>query len=194
MTVNAPRAPFVLGPPPTDRAMTTLDELVIGAPVAMVFEIVADVESWPIHLPHYRWVKMCERSTDGGGIVEMAANRPFGPVNWPTWWRSEMAVDPVARTIRFRHTGGITTLMDVEWSLQPHRLGTHARLLHTWNGPSWPLIGKFAAVAVIGPVFIHGIASRTIAGLGRAAERRAAELAGAPTVPLPMTPRRQSLP
>ena len=35
----------------------------------------------------------------------------------------------------------------------------------------WPLIGVFAATAVIGPVFIHGIASRTLAGLARVAER-----------------------
>jgi hypothetical protein len=40
-----------------------------------------------------------------------------------------------------------------------------------WNGPSWPLIGELAARGVIGPVFVHGIASRTLAGLARAAER-----------------------
>ena len=189
MSVSAPRPPFVIGPPPGDRAMSTLDELVIRAPVATVFAIVADVERWPAYLAHYRWVTMCERATDGGGIVEMAANRPFGPLDWPTWWRSEMAVDAAARTVRFRHIGGITTRMEVEWSFHPHPLGTHATLLHVWNGPDWPLVGKVAAVAVIGPVFIHGIASRTIAGLGRAAEDRAAEQADAPTVPLSTTSR-----
>ena len=189
MTTAALRAPFVIGPPPTDRAMSTLDQLVIRAPVATVFAVVADVEGWPARLPHYRRVFMRERATDGGGIVEMAANRPFGPLDWPTWWLSEMAVDPVAPTVRFRHIGGITTRMDVEWSFHSHPLGTHARLLHVWNGPEWPLIGKFAAVAVIGPVFVHGIASRTIVGLGRTAEQRAAEVADAPTVPHPATSR-----
>ena len=187
MTAPPARAPFVIGPPPLDRAMSTLDELVIRAPVATVFAIVADVERWPAHLPHYRHVVMRERARDGGGIVEMAANRPFGVWNWPTWWLSEMAVDSTAPTVRFRHIGGITTGMDVEWSFHQHPTGTHARLVHVWNGPPWPLIGAFAAVAVIGPVFIHGIASRTLAGLGLAAERRAGELASAPTVPLPMT-------
>jgi hypothetical protein len=33
------------------------------------------------------------------------------------------------------------------------------------------LIGGFAATKVIGPVFVHGIASRTLAGLAAAAER-----------------------
>ena len=51
------------------------------------------------------------------------------------------------------------------------RDGTHVRLLHAWDGPRWPLIGVVAATAIIGPVFIHGIASRTLAGLSAAAER-----------------------
>ena len=46
-------------------------------------------------------------------------------------------------------------------------------IVHEWDGPAWPLIGKLAARMVIGPVFVHGIASRTLAGLAHAAERRA---------------------
>ena len=101
----------------------------------------------------------------------MAANRPFGVANWPTWWLSEMEVDSRKASLRFRHVGGVTKEMDVEWSLTPTAGGTHVRLLHVWDGPRWPLIGAFAATAVIGPVFIHGIASRTLEGLAKAAER-----------------------
>ena len=104
----------------------------------------------------------------------MSANRPFGPLGWPTWWLSEMEVRPpdgrAAPVIRFRHVGGITTGMDVEWSFAPLPGGTHVKILHVWNGPRWPGIGSIAANMVIGPVFIHGIASRTLAGLARAAE------------------------
>lgn len=103
----------------------------------------------------------------------MAANRPFGPLNWPTWWLSEMQIDNDRPAIRFRHIGGITTGMDVEWAFLPHAEGTHVKLLHVWNGPRIPLVGTLAAVAVIGPVFIHGIASRTLAGLARVSENRA---------------------
>jgi hypothetical protein len=35
-----------------------------------------------------------------------------------------------------------------------------------------PFIGIPAATLVIGPVFIHGIASRTLAGLAAAAEKQ----------------------
>ena len=55
------------------------------------------------------------------------------------------------------------------------RGGTLVRIVHVWNGPSWPLIGDMAARGVIGPVFVHGIASRTLAGLARAAERSATD-------------------
>jgi hypothetical protein len=81
----------------------------------------------------------------------------------------------VAPAIRFRHIGGITTGMDVVWEFTPKGAGTDVRIIHVWNGPRWPLIGVVAARAVIGPVFVHGIASRTLAGLSKAAERDAAE-------------------
>jgi len=63
--------------------------------------------------------------------------------------------------------------MDVEWSFQQVEGGTRVRIVHVWDGPPWPLVGAFAATRVIGPVFVHGIASRTLAGLARAAERAA---------------------
>jgi hypothetical protein len=104
------------------RVMEILDERVVRAPVRTVFSIVRDVERWPAHLGHYRWVRFRDRAPDGGGIVEMAAWRPFGVVRWPTWWLSEMAVDDARPAVRFRHIGGITTDMDVEWA----RLGRPA--------------------------------------------------------------------
>jgi ribosome-associated toxin RatA of RatAB toxin-antitoxin module len=168
-------APFVIGPPDMTRSMITVDERIVSTPVKSIFEIVREVEHWPAYLSHYRYVRFRSRATDGGGVVEMAANRPFGPANWPTWWLSEMAVDSCVPYVRFRHIGGITKGMDVEWSFSPVAEGTHVRLYHVWNGPAWPLIGEVAAVNVIGPVFIHGIASRTLEGLANVAERNGAK-------------------
>jgi hypothetical protein len=178
---DAMRAPHDLGPMPLGRAMRTVDEGFVRAPVRLVFEIIRDVEGWPAHLAHYRFVRFRERARGGGGIVEMAANRPFGPLNWPTWWLSEMQVVDSARSpaIRFRHTGGITKGMDVEWRVEAHNGGTRVELAHVWDGPRWPLIGVVAATAVIGPVFVHGIARRTLAGLTRIAEREAKRPDGA---------------
>lgn len=165
-------APNDLGPMPLGRPMETLDELVVRAPLSVIFDLARRVEEWPAHLAHYRHVRFRERRSDGGGLVEMSAFRPFGPVGWPTWWLSEMAVDPNVPVVRFRHVGGITTGMDVEWSFTPVPAGgTRVRILHVWDGPRWPLVGVLAATAVIGPVFVHGIASRTLAGLALVAER-----------------------
>jgi len=167
------REPFSLGPLPAGRAMTTVDERLVQAPVRTIFALARDVEHWPAYLAHYRYVRFRERASDGGGIVEMSANRPFGLLNWPTWWLSEMQVDDARPAVRFRHIGGITTRMDVEWAFEPVGDGaTHVRLVHVWDGPRWPLIGVVAATAVIGPVFVHGIASRTLEGLARVAERK----------------------
>jgi ribosome-associated toxin RatA of RatAB toxin-antitoxin module len=166
--------PYSLGPMPTDRRMSTVDELVTHAPLPIIFELAADVEHWPAHLSHYRYVRFLERRADGGGLVEMSANRPFGAIPWPTRWTSMMTIarpgSASAPSIRFRHVRGVTTGMDVEWTFTPEHGGTRVRIVHVWNGPSWPLIGDVAAREVIGPVFVHGIASRTLAGLSHAAE------------------------
>lgn len=177
---HTPGVPFALGPMPAGCAMETIDERIVRAPVRAVFDIVRNVEHWPALLRHYRFVRFRQRATDGGGLVEMSANRPFGIVNWPTWWLSEMQVDAGRPAIRFHHVGGITKGMDVEWAFEPRDGGTHARLVHAWDGPRWPLIGVFAATEVIGPVFIHGIASRTLEGLARAAESSVSGVAHRP--------------
>jgi ribosome-associated toxin RatA of RatAB toxin-antitoxin module len=151
--------------------MRTVDSILIRAPIGRVFDAAANVEQWPRILPHYRWVRFLDRR-HGGGTVEMAAWRPFGVLRYPTWWVSEMTVDPPAREIRYRHVRGITRTMDVVWRLvaAADGGGVDVTIVHEWAGPAWPLIGPVAARFVIGPVFVHGIASRTLAGIKRFAE------------------------
>jgi len=149
--------------------MRTVDSLRMKAPVERVFRAAMDVEQWPALLSHYRWVRMLERRPDGG-LVEMAAWRPFGRFNYPTWWVSEMWIDPGEGAVRYRHVRGLTAGMDVVWRLDPIEGGTEVTIVHDWQGPRWPLVGRAAASLVIGPVFIHGIASRTLAGIARHVE------------------------
>jgi len=167
------RPPYRLDPMPLGRAMTIVDERVVRAPPRTIFEVAREVEFWPAYLAHYRYVRFRERASDGGGLVEMSAWRPVGalPGGWPTWWLSEMAVDADRPSIRFRHVGGITTGMEVEWRFQPSADGTVVRIIHVWNGPRWPLIGVYAATTLIGPHFISAIARRTLAGLAAVVER-----------------------
>ncbi|MDQ6717706.1 MAG: SRPBCC family protein [Gemmatimonadota bacterium] len=164
-----------LGAMPLGRSMETIDERIVNAPVEVIYRLARDVVSWPAHLNHYNFVRFRESDGRAGGVVEMSADRPFGAgLNWPTWWLSEMEVDDGRPAVRFRHIGGITRGMDVEWTFTPVAAGTHVRIVHLWNGPKWPLVGIPAAKLVIGPVFVHGIASRTLAGLAAVAEREPA--------------------
>jgi len=148
------------------------DRISISAPLARVFDVAQDVEQWPRILSHYRWVRVLERRAEGD-VVEMAAARCFGPVRYPAWWVSRMTVDRAAREIRYRHIRGITRGMDVVWSLEPNGAGVDVAIVHRWDGPAWPFVGGVVARVVIGPVFIHGIASRTLAGIKRYTEEAA---------------------
>jgi hypothetical protein len=157
--------------------MRTVDRVHMHAPLERVYAAAAAVERWPAILPHYRWVRRLE-----GSLVEMAAWRPFGVLKYPTWWVSEMTVDRPAGEIRYRHVRGITRGMNVVWRLVEvgggnrgdrgggYGGGVDVEIVHTWDGPRWPLIGRLAANLVIGPVFIHGIASRTLAGIKHTVE------------------------
>lgn len=149
--------------------MRTVDARRIAAAPERVFAAAADVEGWPRILGHYRWVRFLESRADGG-VVEMSANRPFGPFNWPTWWVSEMWIDRPRLEVRYRHIRGITSGMDVVWRVVPAGSGSDVTIVHEWEGPSWPLLRRPAAEWIIGPVFVHGIASRTLAGIARHAE------------------------
>ena len=150
--------------------MRTVDRIRVHAPFDTVFAAASAVARWPAILPHYRWVRMLD-----DGLVEMAAWRPFGGglLQYPTWWVSQMTVDRPAGEIRYRHVRGITRGMDVVWRLMEDggsEGSVEVEIVHTWGGPRWPLVGRLAANLVIGPVFIHGIASRTLAGIKRATE------------------------
>ncbi len=170
------RRPYELGDMPLGLPMQTLDRRTVRAPLRTIFDIARRVEHWPAYLPHYRFVRFHERFDviDGipsRGIVEMSAYRPFGLVGWPTWWKSEMVVDFQKPSIRFFHIGGVTKGMDVEWTFTSLGDSTQVEILHVWAGPSIPVVGVLAATSVIGPVFVHGIASRTLEGLAIIAER-----------------------
>jgi hypothetical protein len=81
-----------------------------------------------------------------------------------------MWVDEGRYEVRYKHVRGITRGMDVVWRVVPTETGTHVTIVHEWSGPAWPVLRWPAANWVIGPVFVHGIASRTLAGIARAVE------------------------
>jgi hypothetical protein len=155
----------------------TVDQCVMNAPATLCFQVAADVENWPAILEHYRWVRFERKDGFGTGVVGMSAWRrfPLG-INYPTWWVSEMHIARAEPAVYYRHVRGITRGMAVKWSFDPlNTERTHVRIVHEWTGPNWPLIRWLAANLVIGPHFVSAIAQRTLAGVAREAERRAAQ-------------------
>jgi ribosome-associated toxin RatA of RatAB toxin-antitoxin module len=152
------------------NAMYTVDELAMQASVEACFRAAAEVERWPRILPHYRWVHFQRKDGFGTGRVEMAVRRAFGPLPYPVWWVSEMRLDESRPAVLYHHVEGVTRGMDVEWSFQEQGDGsTRVKIIHDWpEGPAWPLprsVRTAIARLVIGPIFIHHVAGRTLRGI-----------------------------
>src|SRR6478609_1404847 len=92
----------------------TSNEILIAGDPDRIYELAAAVEEWPTFLPHYRWVRVHDREGNRR-TVEMAAWRTGIPVRW----LSHQWLWPEERRITFRHIGGLSRGMDVEWRIEP---------------------------------------------------------------------------
>ena len=128
----------------------------IDAPLERIFPLAAEVERWPEHLPHYRYVRRLP-SANGERRFAMGARRGRIPVRWEATQR----LLPDERRIEFVHTGGVTRGMAVAWRFEPKGDGWEVSIEHELH-LGWPLIGGFAAEHVIGPQFVEAIAMRTL--------------------------------
>lgn len=157
--------------------MRTHNEEFFGCPPRQAFALAREVDRWPSLLPHYRYVRIHEGDSERGGLVEMAARREFGRLGWPVWWLSRMWVDHERLTVRYQHVEGITRGMTVRWQVEPAAQGSRVSILHEWEegphfaGPLAPALGT----AVIGPLFVHFIAGRTLYHLARHVAREVAQ-------------------
>ncbi|MCC6173694.1 MAG: SRPBCC family protein [Chloroflexi bacterium] len=145
--------------------MQSRNEVWIDASPATVYQLAAEIEFWPAILPHYRYVRILRR--DGGKrLVKMGATRD----GWPVSWTSIQWLEPDIHRITFRHVGGVTRGMAVEWAIVPGASGgVDVTIAHRWE-PCWPLVGSFAAERIIGPYFVHNIAGKTLERIKEIAE------------------------
>jgi hypothetical protein len=138
--------------------MQTENTVDMAADLDRIVALAADVERWPVILPHYRWVTLLA----GGGdrkTVEMAARRGRIPVRWRAV--QEIERDGGSPVIRYRHIGGVTKGMEVAWTFAPIDGGQRVRIDHDFD-PAWPLVGGPIADRVIGPHFVAAIANQTL--------------------------------
>jgi len=139
--------------------------ITIAAPAERIFALAADVERWPLLLPHYRYVRRLP-SRNGERRFAMGARR--GPI--PVRWEATQRPLPEEGVIEFSHTGGVTRGMQVAWRLVACDGGTQVSIEHRLD-LGWPLLGGFAAERVIGPYFVDAIAGRTLRCMKQLAEQ-----------------------
>jgi ribosome-associated toxin RatA of RatAB toxin-antitoxin module len=133
-----------------------------------IVQLAADVERWPVILPHYRWVTLLDGGDDHK-VVEMAARRGRIPVRWHA--RQDVDRSGATPVIRYRHIWGITKGMEVVWIFTPGPRSIAVRIDHDFS-PTWPVVGGPIANHVIGPHFVGAIANKTLEMIKAIAEDR----------------------
>jgi 3-oxoacyl-[acyl-carrier-protein] synthase II len=111
-----------------------------------IVQLAERVENWPYLLGHYRRVEVLATRPEGR-IVEMAAIRP--PIPIPVRWRAIQQVEPESMRVRYRHIGGVTRGMEVEWRIVPAGGGADVTIVHHFT-PRRVAITGIGAVTPIG--------------------------------------------
>jgi polyketide cyclase/dehydrase/lipid transport protein len=140
----------------------------ISAPLDTAFRLAARVEEWPSVLAHYRKVEILAERAEGR-VVTMVAFRHGIP--FPVRWKALQRVDADSGKVFYRHIGGVTRGMSVEWSLTACPDGIMTRIVHDF-APPWPWPGPWVARVLVCRFFVHGIADQTLTGIKTAAEDR----------------------
>ena len=147
--------------------MRTINSIQINAPMSTVYRLAAEIDRWPEVLPHYRWVTTLKR--DGNtSIVEMAARRGIIPVKWVSIQRR---LEDEGR-ILYKHIGGPTKGMWVEWALTPVDGGIHVTIIHDLQLER-KIVGSRLGEWIVGEIFVKNIADKTLQHIKAVAEGKA---------------------
>jgi ribosome-associated toxin RatA of RatAB toxin-antitoxin module len=146
--------------------MHTGNSIIIHAPKMTIFETAANLELWPKILPHYRYIRYLERSPDRN-LVVMAAVRSGIPISWT----SEQVIDRKNIEIHFHHLKAWTKGMRVVWSFKETPAGILVEIMHDLQFRNRTLAP--VAEPIIGSLFIHHIAGKTLRCMKTYLERAA---------------------
>lgn len=152
-----------------NHAERTVDEIMVQSDIDTIFRLASDIERWPVILPHYRWVKDLG-AQDGQRKVEMAAKRGWIPVKWT----SVYTVDPDRRRVDYKHIGGATKGMEVEWRLEDEGEAVKVTIIHEMTLTT-PVVRTTLGRWIVGKFFVHHIAGQTLQCIKRLAEEAKAD-------------------
>jgi ribosome-associated toxin RatA of RatAB toxin-antitoxin module len=142
----------------------TANEILIHGDPNHVYALASAVEEWPTFLPHYRWVRVYGREGNRR-TVEMAAWRTGIPIHWV----SHQWLWPEERRFTFRHIGGLSRGMEVEWRIEPQEAMVRVTITHQLS-LEVPVVRTPPGQWVVGEMFVKAVASRTLAYLKRRVE------------------------
>ena len=136
--------------------METTNSVIMRGDADRIYELAANIQDWPALLPHYRYV-IVEECSERHKVARMGARRDRLPVKW----RCLQELVPEERRIQFKHTGGITKGMEVEWRIEPGPDGVRVSIWHALEYPV-PVLGPLFAEHVVGRLFVSNIAGKTL--------------------------------
>jgi ribosome-associated toxin RatA of RatAB toxin-antitoxin module len=121
-----------------------------------IYQLAADIQDWPMLLPHYRYLRVLEQSPTHK-VADFGASRSGFPVKW----RARQDLFPDAGRITYRHIRGISRGMWVEWRLEKRGDHVHVVIDHELNYPL-PGLGPLFARYIVGDLFVRNIAGKTL--------------------------------
>lgn len=153
-----------------------------------IYRLGAEIERWPLILPHYRFVDLLWQQ-DNAVVARMRAERSGIPVSW-TCIQQRFPDEP---RVTFRHIAGFTAGMEVTWQFTERTDGRiRVEIIHHFR-KGWPLVDRFVSDRVVGDFFVANIADKTLARIKSLAEasRRRDPSRAMPVRPpaLPVEPR-----
>jgi aromatase len=114
-------------------AAHTDNEVVIAAPIDIVWERMNDVENWPDLFSEYAKAEILER--EGNTVKFRLTTHPDPEYDGQVWtWVSERTVDPETHTVKaHRIETGPFDHMDIEWYFEPAGGGTKMRWVQDFS-------------------------------------------------------------
>jgi aromatase len=114
-------------------AAHTDNEVVINAPIDVVWEKMNDVENWPNLFSEYAEAEILQR--EGNTIRFRLTTHPDPAFDGQVWsWVSERTVDPETHTVKaHRIETGNFVYMDIEWYFEPADGGTKMRWVQDFS-------------------------------------------------------------
>ena len=111
----------------------TDNEVVINAPMDVVWERMNDVESWPDLFSEYASAEILER--DGNTIRFRLTTHPDPEYDGQVWsWTSERVADPASHTSKSRRIEtGPFQYMNIEWYFDEANGGTRMRWVQDFS-------------------------------------------------------------